>query len=389
MIGRTHADRILQDIGVAGVAVGMGTVHVDSELHEVHGTDIHGSPEIVPGVLLRVHQTVFEIVTGRDGIGGDLVTAGSGKAVIRHHGRMRRRVDPVEIVPVLDCLQLRWREDLVIVFVLVVVTGTGGFTGQLDIFFSGHHVGQVRVGTDTHIAAVIYAGLACLATAGGHEDDTVRGAGTVNGGGGGILQDVDALDVIRVDVLEGCALDSIDHHERSGAATDGVQTTDQDVVSAARLIVGTLDLDARKGSLEGAGSIGVAATDQVGGGNRSNRTGQVTLLDGTVTDHHRLIQHLRILGERHDHSLPQGGLRINIPETGDDDGGTRACIDGESAVRVRDGAVRRTLHNYRSSDDRLSAGIDHPARHALLCVGDCPERQGKHGNGSLQGFSEQ
>ena len=46
--------------------------------------------------------------------------------------------------------------------------------------------------------------LACLlGVLGGHNDHTVRRAGTVDGIGGGILKHVDALDVVGVEVVDG------------------------------------------------------------------------------------------------------------------------------------------------------------------------------------------
>ena len=63
---------------------------------------------------------------------------------------------------------------------------------------------------------VVEGELAALTTVGGHEDDTVCTTGTVDGGGGSVLEDVDGLDILGVDHIEADGLrdDTVDDDER-------------------------------------------------------------------------------------------------------------------------------------------------------------------------------
>ena len=68
----------------------------------------------------------------------------------------------------------------------------------------GHEDGEVGRGCDTC--------LALLATLGGDEDDTIGAADTEDGRRRGILQHGDALDLVRVDVVE-AALHAVNLYE--------------------------------------------------------------------------------------------------------------------------------------------------------------------------------
>jgi hypothetical protein len=86
------------------------------------------------------------------------------------------------------------------------------------------------------------------AALGGDENDAVRASCAVDRRGGGVLQDVDCLDVVRVDLIEVGTDDAVHDDERLVAAVQRVATSNADAHLRARLRVGRLHDDARRES---------------------------------------------------------------------------------------------------------------------------------------------
>ena len=97
-----------------------------------------------------------------------------------------------------------------------------------------HVVGVDILPTQIAVERHIDVAGASLSFLGGDEDDTVRGTGTVDGAGGCILQNVDALDVVWRKVVDIGTRHTIDHIKR-GVGTSGTHTTDGDLVALTRL----------------------------------------------------------------------------------------------------------------------------------------------------------
>ena len=122
----------------------------------------------------------------------------------------------------------------------------------------------------------------------GDEDDSVRGPGSVDGGGGGVLQDGDTLDVVRVD-HRGVGLDTV--HEDEGASTvDGAGTTDVEVSGTSRLTVGQGDVEVRNRSDQHLGQVGAGTAFEGFSLKGLDGTGKVDLLLGSITDNDSLGQ---------------------------------------------------------------------------------------------------
>ena len=73
---------------------------------------------------------------------------------------------------------------------------------DLHVFLSSEGVGALVGVRPAYIAVVLNRNLAGLALLGGHENNAVGGTCTVDGSGGSILQDVDALDFVGVKTIE-------------------------------------------------------------------------------------------------------------------------------------------------------------------------------------------
>ena len=73
---------------------------------------------------------------------------------------------------------------------------------DLHVFLCSEGVGALVGVRPAYIAVVLNGNLAGLALLGGHENNAVGGTCTVDGSGGSILQDVDALDFVGVKTIE-------------------------------------------------------------------------------------------------------------------------------------------------------------------------------------------
>ena len=192
----------------------------------------------------------------------------------------------------------------------------------------------------------------------GHEDDTVTGLGAVDGGGGGILQDLDGLDHRRLDVLDAGDLQAVHDVQRGEVATIGGVTTDADVSAAAR---STVREDVHTGglALEGVGRIDGGQVLEGLLTDRSHGAGEVALLLHTVTDDHRLVQEFGVLREDEAESglVPAGDRLVGVADAGDVDGSARRDIETESSVHVSHCADGRVADHDDSRPDHRSAAL--------------------------------
>src|SRR6185437_12454961 len=84
----------------------------------------------------------------------------------------------------------------------------------------------------------------------GDEYNAVRAAATIYGGGRGVLQDLDRLDVLRIDRVEiARAGKAVHDKERLVAGIDGIRAADADTDVAARRRIGLGHLDAARSAL--------------------------------------------------------------------------------------------------------------------------------------------
>ena len=76
---------------------------------------------------------------------------------------------------------------------------------------------------------------------GSNDDDPVGTACSIYGSRGGIFQDVDGLDVLRVDVAQTGTDHPVDDHQRLGGTGDGVLSAYIDLKALSRLVAGLGD----------------------------------------------------------------------------------------------------------------------------------------------------
>ena len=176
----------------------------------------------------------------------------------------------------------------------------GVFAGQVvqfHVFLGIHHVGHLGDVLAADVAVIRERGAAFLALFGGDQHDTVRSTGTVDGGRGGVLQNVDGFDIVGVQGIDVTAGHAVDDVERLGV-TDSADTTDIDFVSTSRLTGALGDGDTRALALEGGDRGGRAEFGEFVTLYLDGRAGDEFLLLDTVTDDDRLVQLVEFRIER-------------------------------------------------------------------------------------------
>ena len=128
---------------------------------------------------------------------------------------------------------------------------------QLIQFITTHHGITVEQGFGAVIAIVAYPGfLTGHPLEGGDHDHTVGTSRAIDSGRGGILQDINALDVVGVDVSQRAGEgDAIEHHQRVIVGIQRAGTTDANLHVGSRLGAALLHLYTGQTSLEGCGHV--------------------------------------------------------------------------------------------------------------------------------------
>ena len=245
--------------------------------------------------------------------------------------------------------------------------------------FAAHHrterhreIGHAPVGLQAHLR------LAGLAFLGGDDDDTVRGAGAVQGSRRRILDDGDAFDVAGVqgrhDIQTGVAAghadvtaadrNAVHHIERGIAGVEGAHAADVQRGGGTRLAGGLAELDAGgvalQHVLEGHGrDVGQFLLFHVG-----CRAGIGRFLEGTVTGDDNFVHQdgFGLQGNMDGAGGRDLYFLVGIAQTGDHEGGRQGGdLQGEPAVQVGDGADVGAFHHHTGPDDgliRLGVGHD-------------------------------
>ena len=161
-----------------------------------------------------------------------------------------------------------------------------------------HKVEPLDLVLHTALDIVLHLSLACLSFLGGDKDDTVRSAATVNGSCRCILEDLEGLDVIRID--GGCTgRNSVDYVQRIIATLDGVDTTDSNRVITLRATCVLGDHNSRHTALKGIHRIGNGIGCQFLGLYMGNGSRKVAATHGTVTDNHCILKPFHVVRKNH------------------------------------------------------------------------------------------
>ena len=205
---------------------------------------------------------------------------------------------------------------------------------------------------------VVDHGLSLFTGLGGYQDNTVCGTGTVNGCGSGILQDVNALNVIGVDVVDAAGGHAVHNVKRAGMV-DGADTTDNHRCTGTRGTGSLGYLHTGGHTLEHVVHTRLGLHFEVIGSYRRNRGRNHGFFLDTVADDHGLFQHLGVVRKDHHQTLLASignHLRL-IADAGNLNGGTLRGGKGEVSAHARHGTVIGALLDYKRSDNGFAGGI--------------------------------
>ena len=103
---------------------------------------------------------------------------------------------------------------------------------------SVHHLGYIMECRESYGTCIVQGHLAFLTLLGSNEHNTIGTTCTIDSGSRSILQYLDALDILRVDILDTTVLDNhtVYYIERSTAGTDRALTTDGDTTYCTRTL---------------------------------------------------------------------------------------------------------------------------------------------------------
>ena len=184
-----------------------------------------------------------------------------------------------------------WSEICLRIAIATIVVGcTAGIVQPLCGI---HHLGYIMECRECNGSCIVQGHLAFLTSLGGYENHTVGTTCTIDSGSRSILQYLDALDVLRVDIIDTTVLDdhTIHYIERITFGTDRALTTDGDATYCTRALrigdihTGSLTLHTLQGILyrHSCQVLGI----QVGQG-----TGYIALALHTITYYYDFIQSL-------------------------------------------------------------------------------------------------
>ena len=159
-----------------------------------------------------------------------------------------------------------------------------------------NHVRHVLRRLEVVAGCINHLWLPLLRTLRGNQDDTEWRTGTINSGSSGILQDGNALNIIRVQ-HRGITLHPIDQHQ-SATPVDRSSTTHVEVGRTSRFTIGQRDVQVRNDTLQHLGSICRRTTLEYITRHLLHSSGQIHLLLRTITYDNDLFEILCILFNR-------------------------------------------------------------------------------------------
>ena len=349
---------------LAALDGGVGT-HGKPGLDLVVG--IHLAGETLENIGISTGHTVFVQVVQGDEIGTAVVAALGSDGVVVGDARSVQDIRPVGVrgtVPLAGGDQIVDGRDVAELHLPV------------NVLLGVHHLGMVAQpgqGEFIIIKDVAVPVLVLATVLGGDEHDTVTGLRTVDGGGGGILQNLHGFDHGRIEVVDLVDLQTVHDEERAeaGAAVGG-DTADADGGTFTRGAGIVEDLDAGGLALEGGGGIGSGTVHQFLGADGRHRAGEIALALHAVTDDDSLIDEFGVL---HEDKCEFGSVAdrdhlAGIADAGYLKVGSGRHIQTERTVRVGNGT------DGSIADDDHGGSDDRSARTVNNCSSDCPVLRG-------------
>ena len=307
---RCIGDRMLQTTvsgGGSGIvdAVGAGTADIHAGITDVGvdaggfgGLEIRLEIQVVAGIGgtghdgLVAHVGIAEgpvhiVTAARDGeVGGEGITHVA-----------EDRIDPIVTFQAFVQVDIGKVAEVRLVIGAEVVADDTEFVLELHEVLRIHRDDGAGVGhfLETVVRVELHGDpLSLFGTLGGHDDDTVRTAASVDGRGEGVLQDVDGLDLGGRDVVDGLHREAVHDVERAAVLGNGAAATDADLDISVRIAFRRDDGDARHLSGKSLGNSGHRLFGELVGTDGSDGAEEVTALDRLVTHDDHFVEEGRV-----------------------------------------------------------------------------------------------
>ena len=216
--------------------------------------------------------------------------------------------------------------------------------------------------------------LARITLLGGHDDDTIGTAGSIERIAGSILQYGDTRHIVRVDAVpQSIVWHTIQDDERVITSIERTDTTDTKLWSGIRRTRRLERLQTSHIALQGIHHVVDLSLLQRLAVYHACRTREGRLLLFAVCHDDDLIKLAILRAKANLHTRGSlHGLRFHTQIVDDD---LRTTLDGgwqrELAIHVGNGTRRCTLHFHLSTDDRFSILIDHTTAYRVRCLRQC------------------
>ena len=224
----------------------------------------------------------------------------------------------------------------------------------------------VAHGVHTHMSVEANLGDTFLALLGADDDDAIGCTRTVDGCRRGILEHLDALDVICTQIVDIGKRHSIDHVERVVRTVERSGTAYTDGGRRTRLSVGLRDLQACSLALHTRNCAHDGAGFEVLGRYGRNGCGHILAPYRSITDYHYLVQVGALLFEHHLHVCLGFHLLSGVADVRYSQRGSFGDSEGELSVNISYSTIACTNFKDRGPYDRLIVRIGHHTIHCKI-----------------------
>ena len=229
------------------------------------------------------------------------------------------------------------------------------FVHDVGILHSARHLGHEGGLREAFVVVEGDGGLAGPATLCGHDDHTIRSAGTINGSGG-VLQHGDGLDVLRAQAAQTTVAvrNSVDNNQRA-AVSEGVGSPDGDGGTVVAGLAARLDHHhTRKATGERVRQVGSGRHHQVAAIHTYHRTSYGRFLLSGVGHHNNLVEGRYLFGHRYADRGLSGDVHFlgSVANVGNDQGvGTCRYFQGKGTLVVGQYATFGSFYHDRCADE--------------------------------------
>ena len=237
----------------------------------------------------------------------------------------------------------------------------------LHILFGSKHLRHSIYVSPTYVAIVRYLDLTLLTLLGCYQDNTIGSGRTIDGTRCGILQDVNTLDVGRVQVVD-ITCYTINNIKRSCVAV-GTGTTDRNLKAITRLTGSRLNVNTRSLALQGAEHLCGIHLLNIITLYLNGRTGNELFLLDTITYNNDFIKSLVVSlhCDFETRLVTHSNFLFLVTDIGNYNSRTRLYVQGKVTIKICNGTITRVALFYYTCTDNRTFCIAHITGY-FLCL---------------------